>query len=86
MNTEDLVINEGSQAQVIKHLRAHLPYIVAAVLLDTLIIEAVHLCDLPGLVVAPDQSHPYRVPHLGNNNKQKFEFAYDWPHMSVGYR
>merc|ERR1719234_972014 len=53
MKTEDLTIHKGSQGKVVKQVSEVLPHIGIAVFSQTLIVEAVHLCDLARLVVAP---------------------------------
>lgn len=49
-----LLIYEGRQTEQVKDLDAQLPHVDAAVLAQTLVIEAVDLCDLPRLVVTSD--------------------------------
>ena len=46
------------------HLSEHEPHIRAAVLPKALVVKAVDLRDLARLVVATDQPHTLRVPHL----------------------
>ncbi len=47
MDTEYLVINDGSKRKEVEDLRAILPDVEAAVLPQALVIKAVDLCDLP---------------------------------------
>lgn len=54
MDAKDLSVNDGSQCEEIKDLTAGLPYRSIAVLCLTLFVEAVHLSDLPRLVVSAD--------------------------------
>ena len=63
-HAEDLVLNERRQTQVVKDVRAVAPDIKRAVLPQALIVEPVHLGDLPALVVASDEGYPVRVSHL----------------------
>lgn len=53
MDAEDLIIDDGSQWEVIKDLCAIFPDIEASILPQALVVEAIDLCDLPRLVVAP---------------------------------
>lgn len=52
MQTEDLVLDKGSQGQEVKEVGEVFPDIRIAVLAKALIVEAVDLRDLSGLVVA----------------------------------
>lgn len=47
MDAEDLIVDDGSQGQEIKHLRTILPNIQTPVLPQALIVETVDLRDLP---------------------------------------
>lgn len=64
MHAEDLVVDNGSNSQVVKHLSKRPPDIERPILSDAFIIEAIDLGDEAGLVVAPQQSYPVSVPHL----------------------
>lgn len=59
-----LAIDDGGEGQVVKDLGAVSPHGDRAVLAEALVVEAVDLCDLPGLVVPPDQRYPVWVAHL----------------------
>lgn len=54
MDAEDLIIDDGSQWEEIKHLRAVLPNIQASILPKALVVEAINLRDLPRFVVASE--------------------------------
>lgn len=67
VETEDLVIDQGSQGEVIEEIGKVLPDVGVAVLAETLIVEAVDLCDLPGLVVASKDGDALGVSDLEGN-------------------
>ena len=71
VNTEDLAVNDGREGEIVEYLGAVSPDCDAAVLPQTLVIEPVHLGDLPALVVAPDEVDPVRVPHLQGQQQQE---------------
>jgi hypothetical protein len=62
VNAEDLTINDSGKDEEVKDLAAGLPNRGVAVLLLTLLVEAVDLSDLTGFVVATDESDLIRVP------------------------
>jgi hypothetical protein len=62
VNTQNLTINDGSKDKEIENLAAGLPNRSVAVLLLTLLVEAVHLCNLAGFVVASDEGDLVGVP------------------------
>lgn len=59
-----LAINDGRQAEVVKDLSAVAPHGHGAVFTQALIIEAIDLCDLTALMVAPDQGDAIRIANL----------------------
>jgi hypothetical protein len=62
VNAENLTINDRSKDEKVEDLAAGLPNRGVAVLLLTLLVEAVDLSDLTGFVVATDESDLIRVP------------------------
>ena len=64
MHTEDLIVDDGGQAEVVEDLRAVAPHVHAAVLLQTLVVEAIHLRNLAGLVVTTNKSYSVGIPYL----------------------
>lgn len=52
VDAQDLAVNDCSQRQIIKYFSAVFPRVGVAILSVDLVEEAVHLGDLPGLVVA----------------------------------
>jgi hypothetical protein len=61
MHAEHSAIHYGAQSQIVEHLAAVAPHVCAAVLARTLVVEAVHLRDLPRLVVAADERDAVRI-------------------------
>ena len=47
MHTEDFVVDDGGECQIIKNIRTISPYIYTSELSETFIVEAVDLSDLP---------------------------------------
>mmetsp|Transcript_4466 Transcript_4466/g.20266 ORF Transcript_4466/g.20266 Transcript_4466/m.20266 type:complete len:299 (-) Transcript_4466:489-1385(-) len=64
VRAEDLVLDSRRQGQVVEHVGDVLPHVRVAVLAQALVVEAVHLRDLPALVVTPDQEYAVGVPNL----------------------
>jgi len=60
-----LAVDDGREAEVVEDLGAVAPHGDGAVLAQALVVEAVHLRDLPALVVAPDQGDAVGVANLG---------------------
>ena len=69
VQTEDLVVDQGSQRQVVEQICEELPDVGISVLAKTLIIEAVYLCDLSGFVVAAQDGDSGRVSDLQGNKE-----------------
>mmetsp|Transcript_33163 Transcript_33163/g.105757 ORF Transcript_33163/g.105757 Transcript_33163/m.105757 type:complete len:344 (+) Transcript_33163:85-1116(+) len=64
VHAEDLVLDQRRERQVVEDLCAVPPDVDRAVLAQALVIKAVHLRDLPRLVVAPQQRDPVRPASL----------------------
>lgn len=64
MKAEHLVLNDSCQWQVIEELSELLPDIGIAVLSEAFIVETVHLCDLPALVVATQNGDSVLEAHF----------------------
>lgn len=71
VHAEDLSVNDGGEGEVVEDLCAVSPHRDASVLPETLVIEPVHLGDLPGLVVAADQVDSIWVAHLERQQQQE---------------
>lgn len=57
MNTEDAIIDNGGEREVIEDVSAVSPYIERAVLSQAFIVKSVDLGDLSALVVSPDECY-----------------------------
>ena len=55
MHTHDFIFDEGGDGQIVEKIRELFPHIRAAILLDTLVVEAVDVGDRAGLVVTADE-------------------------------
>mmetsp|Transcript_39431 Transcript_39431/g.127608 ORF Transcript_39431/g.127608 Transcript_39431/m.127608 type:complete len:282 (-) Transcript_39431:86-931(-) len=64
VHAEDLVLDQRRERQVVEDLCAVPPDVDRAVLAQALVVKAVHLRDLPRLVVAPQQRDPVRPAGL----------------------
>jgi hypothetical protein len=71
VHTEDFIIDDSSQRQVVENGGAVSPHVGRPVLAQALIVESVHLRDLSALVVAADESDSLRVPDLQREQQQK---------------
>lgn len=67
MNTENFVVNDGSESEVVEDVRAVAPNVHRAELSQALIVEAIDLGDLAGLVVSSDECDSLRVAYLQGN-------------------
>ena len=61
MKTEDLVLDQCGEGEVVEEVGEKLPDVGIAVFAQTLVVEAVHLCDLTRLVVASEDGDALRV-------------------------
>ena len=71
MDAEHGVVHNSREAQAVKDVRAVAPHIRVAVLFEALVVEAVDLRDLPALVVAANQRHPFRVANFEAKEHQE---------------
>ena len=71
VHAEYFIVDNGSKREIIENFGAVLPGIGVAILSADLIVEAVDGCDLPGLVVAPQESNSVGV--LDFETEEKFK-------------
>ena len=71
MDAKHPAVDDGPEAHVVKHLAAVAPHARAAVLFHALVVEAVHLGDLSGFVVAADEGHAVRVADFEREEEQE---------------
>ena len=64
MQAEYLIVNEGSERQEVEKVGKVLPDIRVSVFSHAFIVKAIHLSDLPRLVVASGEVNSRRVPDL----------------------
>lgn len=64
VQAEDLAVDESRQRQEVKQIGEVLPYGRVAVFAEALVVEAVHLGDLAGFVVAAEDCYSLAVPNL----------------------
>lgn len=64
VDAEDLVVDDDGEGEEVEHVGEVLPHVGGSVLSHALGVEPVRLRHRPGLVVAPDQMDPFRVPEL----------------------
>ena len=61
MQTEDLIVDQRRQGQIIEQVREKLPNVGIPILSQTLVVEPINLGDLPRLVVTPEDGHSISV-------------------------
>ena len=71
VHAQHRVVNDSGEAEAVEDLDAGLPNGGGAVFFEALVVEAVHLRDLPGLVVAANQRHALRIAHLECEQQQE---------------
>ena len=64
MKAENLRFNDGSEGKVVENFGEEFPYVGVAVLPQALVVESVHLSDLPRFVVASEDRNSIRESHL----------------------
>lgn len=62
MNTEDSVVDDGSDGKIVEDVSAVSPYIQRPKFPQALIIESINLGDLPALVIPSNESDHIWVP------------------------
>lgn len=69
VQAEDLVVDERGEGEVVEEVGEVLPHVGVAVLAEALIVESVHLRDLPGLVVAAEDCDALWVSDLESHEE-----------------
>lgn len=64
MNTKDFVVNDNGERQEIKQVSKVLPNVGCSIILQTLVIEAVHLSNLTGFVISTQDVNSARIANL----------------------
>jgi len=71
MDAEDLPVDDGGQAEIVKYLRAQPPDVHRAVLSQTFVVESIHLRDLTTLMIPSYQRHSIWISHLESQQKKE---------------
>ena len=61
VEAEDLVVDQGSEGEVVEEIGEVLPYVGVAIFSEAFIIEPIDLCYLAGFVVATEDGDALRV-------------------------
>lgn len=69
VEAEDLVVNKGSEGEVVEKVCEVFPYISIAILSETLVVEAIDLGDLARFVVAAKDRDALGVSNFESNEK-----------------
>jgi len=64
VHTENTIIDNSSQRQVIEYVSTVSPDIQRAILPQALVIETINLSDLSALMIATDKSDKVRIAHF----------------------
>lgn len=67
VKTEDLVINESCEREVVEEVCKILPYVGIAILSEALVIEAIDLGNLAGFVVSTEDCNSLGVSDFEGN-------------------
>lgn len=73
VETEDLVVDEGGEREIVEEVSEVLPDARIAIFAQALVIETIHLGNLAGLVVSAKDGDALRVADL-QGNKEGYGF------------
>jgi hypothetical protein len=71
VKAEDFILNHRCYWQIVEEVGKQLPDSRALVLPNTLVIEPIHLCDLPALMIPPCDRNSIREPDLQHDQERK---------------
>jgi len=69
VKTENLVVDESSQGQVVKEVGEVFPHVGIAILAQTLVVKTIHLCDLTRLMIATEDGDALGVSNLESDQE-----------------
>lgn len=69
-NAAHLVVDQSRQGEIVEQVGEEFPYIGIPVLSQALVVESVHLGDLPRLVVASQDGHPVPVSQFQRDEER----------------
>ena len=64
VEAEYVIVDQGREGEVVEEVGEELPHVGTAVFANALVVEAVHLRDLSGFVVAAEDEHSVGISHL----------------------
>ena len=70
MNAEKTVVDQSCETHTVEHFHAATPHVDRSVLLQTLVIEAIHLTDLTTLVIPTKQGDTLRISNFQSQQQQ----------------
>lgn len=71
MHTKHPSIDDRPKREIVKHLTAPPPHVTTAVLPLAFVVEAIHLRNLPRLMVSSDESYAVWVADFESEEKEK---------------
>ena len=71
MHTKNLTIYAGSERKDIKNFSAIAPNDYISILLDTLLVEPIYLCDLATLMISTDECHSLGIATLQSHKQNE---------------
>lgn len=69
MKTEDLVINQGSEGEIVEEIGKILPDVRISVFSEAFVVEAVYLSNLAGLVISAQDGDTLRISDFEGNKE-----------------
>ena len=69
METEDLIVDQGGEGEVIEQVGEIFPHICVSIFPQAFVVESVYLCNLTGLVVSTEDGNALRVSNLESDEE-----------------
>lgn len=67
-------MTQPSIPEIVKYVRAVSPHVDRSILAQALVIETIHLSDLPALVIPSDERDPVGIPDLKYHHARPGDF------------